>query len=198
MALSDRTNARSATDILAEAVAKVSTGLRPFSNRIAPETIVEHTLAIQPMPHQLVIGEVVKAGHTRLLIADDMGVGKTYSALLALDELTAYPALIVCPPALVINWERSIKTALPHRSVSRISGQKPTAVPNTDIVICPDSVVQYWALAPVAQVNSWARANQGKKREQLTPKPVNILASHPWAGLVQDEAHRSKTEDSGR
>ena len=79
MALSDRTNARSATDILAEAVAKVSTGLRPFSNRIAPETIVEHTLAIQPMPHQLVIGEVVKAGNTRLLIADDMGVGKTYA-----------------------------------------------------------------------------------------------------------------------
>ena len=198
MALSDRTKARSATDILAEAVAKVSTGLRPFSTRTAPETIVEHTLAIQPMPHQLVVAEAVKAGHTRLLIADDMGVGKTYSALLALDELNAYPALIVCPPALVINWERSIKTALPHRSVSRISGQKPTSVPNTDIVICPDSVIQYWALAPVAEVNSWARANQGKTREQRTLKPVNILAKHPWAGLVQDEAHRSKSEDSGR
>lgn len=200
MALADkaRKGATSAEAIIAEAKSRVVTGIAEFSGRIAPEGIVHHRLSIEPMPHQLVIAEAVQAGHTRLLIADDMGVGKTYSALLALDECDAYPALIVCPPALVINWERSCKTALPSRTVARIGGKTPTAVPDADIVIVPDSVVGDWALAPKDVLAKWEKTNRLLPRGQQRPMPTNILATHPWRGLVQDEAHRSKTPDALR
>lgn len=177
---------------VAEATTSLGEGLLAYTARVRPESVIDHSLAIEPMPHQLVIGEAVRAGHTRLLIADDMGVGKTYSALLAIDEAQAYPALLVCPPALVINWERSIKTALPSRSVATISGKKPTAVPSADIVIIPDSVVGDWALAPKDVAKAWEKG--GKKGA----RPVGILAQHPWRGIVQDEAHRSKSGDAQR
>lgn len=194
MAFADKAkaNLKSAAQHIAEATAQLGEGLLAFTSRIAPEGVIEHSLAIEPMPHQLVIGEAVQAGHTRLLIADDMGVGKTYSALLALDETQAYPAVLVCPPALVINWERSIRTALPHRSQATVSGKKPSVVPSADIVIVPDSVVGDWALAPKDVVKDWER--NGKKGA----KPVGILAQHPWRGIVQDEAHRSKNGDAAR
>ncbi len=51
----------------------------------------------------------------RTFLADEQGLGKTVQALAALEADDAYPAVIVCPAGLKLNWRREIETWLPHR-----------------------------------------------------------------------------------
>lgn len=49
----------------------------------------------------------------RCFIADEMGLGKTVQALATVHYLNAYPALVVCPASLKINWMREANKWLP-------------------------------------------------------------------------------------
>lgn len=155
-------------------VVTVDSGLTPYSRLTAADPSHGVSLAITPMPHQHVVINAVAAGHRRLLVADEMGVGKTLSAIGALEAAGSFPALVIVPPSLVINWEREIARALPERTVAVITGTKVTTVPVADVVIVPDSVIAPWTL-PLKK-----------------GAPEGPLATFPWAGLVVDEAHRMK------
>ncbi|HEV7806724.1 MAG TPA: DEAD/DEAH box helicase [Solirubrobacteraceae bacterium] len=65
----------------------------------------------------------------RTFIADEQGLGKTVEALAALEADGAYPAIVVCPASLKLNWERETAKWLPHREVVVIDGR--SAVPPT-------------------------------------------------------------------
>jgi hypothetical protein len=65
----------------------------------------------------------------RVFLADEQGLGKTVEALAALEADDAYPAVVVCPASLKLNWERETERWLPHRSVAIIHGR--VAVPPT-------------------------------------------------------------------
>src|SRR5512135_2236163 len=49
----------------------------------------------------------------RVLIGDEMGVGKTIQALAALKAMNTFPAVVVCPASLKINWYREAIKWLP-------------------------------------------------------------------------------------
>ena len=42
----------------------------------------------------------------RAFLADEQGLGKTVEALAALEADDAYPAIVVCPASLKLNWQR--------------------------------------------------------------------------------------------
>ncbi|MGI8731469.1 MAG: DEAD/DEAH box helicase [Solirubrobacteraceae bacterium] len=65
----------------------------------------------------------------RTFIADEQGLGKTVEALAAIEADGAYPAIVVCPASLKLNWEREAAKWLPHRSSTVIGGR--AAVPPT-------------------------------------------------------------------
>jgi SNF2 family DNA or RNA helicase len=65
----------------------------------------------------------------RTFIADEQGLGKTVEALAAIEADGAYPAVVVCPASLKLNWEREACKWLPHRDVTVIDGRM--AVPPT-------------------------------------------------------------------
>ena len=65
----------------------------------------------------------------RTFIADEQGLGKTVEALAAIEADGAYPAIVVCPASLKLNWERETMKWLPHREVVVIDGR--SAVPPT-------------------------------------------------------------------
>ncbi|MEY2514792.1 MAG: SWI/SNF-related matrix-associated actin-dependent regulator of chromatin subfamily A-like protein 1, partial [bacterium] len=65
----------------------------------------------------------------RTFIADEQGLGKTVEALAAIEADGAYPAIVVCPASLKLNWERETMKWLPHREVVVIDGR--SAVPAT-------------------------------------------------------------------
>lgn len=48
-------------------------------------------------------------------IADDMGLGKTRQALGVLFKTQAFPALIVCPSSVVLNWVKEASAAFPGK-----------------------------------------------------------------------------------
>jgi len=61
-----------------------------------------------PMEHQKVAIEKLLANN-RFILADDMGVGKSLSAVIASLEGNFKKVLIVCPATLKINWKREIE-----------------------------------------------------------------------------------------
>ena len=65
----------------------------------------------------------------RTFIADEQGLGKTVEALAALEADEAFPAVVVCPAAMKLTWEREARKWLPHRSIAVVHGR--VAVPPT-------------------------------------------------------------------
>jgi SNF2 family DNA or RNA helicase len=64
---------------------------------------------------------VIKA--RRCMIADQMGLGKTVEALAAIEHEEAYPALVICPATIKLQWEKEVNKWLPHRTVIVIDGK---------------------------------------------------------------------------
>jgi SWI/SNF-related matrix-associated actin-dependent regulator of chromatin subfamily A-like protein 1 len=124
--------------------------LRTFGVEVAPNALealdrlrAEHDDAIEdvrrsrasngpPLPVEEVLGGELRpfqrAGVAyalaarRAFLADEQGLGKTVQALAALEADGAYPAVVVCPASLKLNWRREIEHWLPHRSVTVVSG----------------------------------------------------------------------------
>ncbi len=104
----------------------------------------------------------------RCFIADEMGLGKTLQGIGTLEVLHAYPAVVVCPPNLVLNWESEYSRFLPHRSTAVVENRR--EFPNDYEVV----IVGY------SNVSAW----EGQ------------LSSHN--GYIFDESHYAKTKSSQR
>lgn len=72
----------------------------------------EVTLALPPRPYQLLPAELVMAAGGAVC-GDDVGLGKTISAIVLLARPEARPALVVTLPHLCLQWEREVKRFLP-------------------------------------------------------------------------------------
>lgn len=109
--------------------------------------------------------------HRRTWLGDDMGLGKSLSALSATAYANAYPLVIVCKPDLVLNWTKEL-ARFPHVNVFVAEGQKPTAIPaDTDVVIIGSAVLTYWT------------------------KKLNALCAK---ALILDEGQIAKEQTTGR
>ncbi len=58
----------------------------------------------------------------RAFLADEQGLGKTIEALAAIEAAGTYPAVVVCPASLKLNWLRELERWLPRRSARALSG----------------------------------------------------------------------------
>ena len=79
-----------------------------------------------------------------VMIADEMGLGKTVQALAVLGAANAYPALIVCPASLKLNWQREARKWLPGTTVEILGGTRPGIVPDFDIAVINYDVLSSW------------------------------------------------------
>lgn len=80
----------------------------------------------------------------RLFIADEMGLGKTVQALATIHQLQTYPAVIVCPASLKINWQREANKWLPQDKQVNILRGRRGGLPKADIVIINYDILEYW------------------------------------------------------
>jgi hypothetical protein len=118
----------------------------------------------------------------RAFLADEQGLGKTIQALAALEADDAYPAIVVCPASLKLNWMREIEKWLPHRSATLVMGtQKPPAA--ADITVLNYEIVHAHSArltlrAPLAVVldESHYVKNPRAKRTQAVRRLVGGMA----------------------
>ena len=73
-----------------------------------PELKVPHNLLIEPYEYQRE-GIAYALDKKRCILGDEQGLGKTIEAIGVLTATRAFPALIVCPASLKINWQRELK-----------------------------------------------------------------------------------------
>jgi len=97
------------------------------------------------LPYQRA-GVKYAAQSRRCFIADDMGLGKTLQAIATLEHTpNSYPAVVVCPPNLVLNWQKEYGKWLPERKVVIVTDRK--AFPedrNFDVLVIGYSNISHW------------------------------------------------------
>jgi superfamily II DNA or RNA helicase len=76
----------------------------------------------------------------RTFLADEQGLGKTVEALAAVEAADAFPAIVVCPASLKLNWARETSSWLAHRSVVVLEGRV-AVPPSADITILNYEIV---------------------------------------------------------
>lgn len=97
------------------------------------------------LPYQRA-GVAYAANARRAFIADEMGLGKTIQALATLEYVdNSFPAVVVCPPSLVLNWVKECEKWLPHRRVTSITNRKDFPVSGSyDVVVVGYSNISAW------------------------------------------------------
>ncbi len=93
----------------------------------------------------------------RIFVADEQGLGKTIQALAAVQADLAYPAVVICPASLKLNWMREISTWLPGREARMAVGRAPQSLAGGELLvlnyeIVADHIDELAALAPRALV----------------------------------------------
>jgi len=125
----------------------------------------------------------------RAFLADEQGLGKTIEALATLEADDAYPAIVVCPASLKLNWIREIERWLPGRLTQTLTGMGSGGpIPAADITVVNYDILAargeaLAAMEPKAVVldESHYCKNAAAKRTQAVAR---LAASVPQEGLV--------------
>lgn len=98
-------------------------------------------LAIPLRHYQETAVAVTKAART-LLLADDIGLGKSASAIGVL--ITERPAMVVCQTHVQKQWQLEIGRFAPLLSTHIVKTVAPYDIPDADVIICPYSKLHGW------------------------------------------------------
>ena len=151
------------------------------------------TSAVEPWPHQLrLVRRVVERFPRGFLFCDEVGLGKTVEAGLALRQLyvsrRVKRALILVPGNVVRQWQEELweKAAL---SVPRFEGGKLYDV--FGLEVGPRKKRQRsknpWNVAPLVLASS----HLARRRERR----AELLSADPWDLVIVDEAHHARRKD---
>lgn len=172
-------------------VASTSDKIREFflTSELAELPLVENAASltsakIDLLPHQIVlVHRVANASPRRMLIADDVGLGKTIETALLLRELASRGelnrALMIVPAGLVENWRRELNDVFNL---------------NFEVFGSEGDVTD-------RKTNAFAKHNRLVASIDTLKRPKrveNLLAAPKWDLIVFDEAHHlTATEKAG-
>ncbi|MGU3358195.1 SNF2-related protein [Microbacterium sp. M4A5_1d] len=109
----------------------------------------------EPRDYQLAAVELLRA-RGRLILTDELGLGKTYTGLLNLVHDDALPALVVPPTHLPRRWMTELEEAFPWLNVQLAKKTTPTdafvAGDHPDVLIVPYSRLDGWR----SHLEGWA------------------------------------------
>jgi SNF2 family DNA or RNA helicase len=82
----------------------------------------------------------------RTFIADEMGLGKTLQAIATIEYVQdSYPAVVVCPPSLILNWQAEYNRWLPEIKLAVVTNRKHFPENGTyDVVVIGYSNITKW------------------------------------------------------
>ncbi len=94
----------------------------------------EFTLALPPRHYQAVAADMLLRGGS-LLVADDVGLGKTAIAIAAMTDPRTLPCLVVTLTHLPIQWTREVFKFAPNLRVHALKRGSPYPLPRFDVLI---------------------------------------------------------------
>lgn len=115
------------------------------------------------------------------LIAHEPGTGKTLTALRTIDQVKAFPVLVICPNTLKHTWKKECEKWYPDLKVTIIEGtvKKKRDILSSDAQIF---IVNYEALPTLSHVGRFGSEPVDTKHGELN--------GIPWGAIICDEAHR--------
>ena len=125
------------------------------------------------LPYQKVgVAYLLKA--RRAILGDQPGLGKTLQALSTVVSEGAFPAVVVCPNTLKLNWRNEIKKFYPDLSINIVSGKKEEGLPSADITIINYDIVyervdDLLALKPITLIADESHAIKNGKAFHTCP-----------------------------
>jgi len=151
--------------------------------------------AVIPLPHQIVtLQKAVSSDRIRLLLADEVGLGKTIEAGLIIKELKLRGMirriLVVAPKGLVAQWVAEMQTHFNESFKLLVPSDFPAFRRVADLdniwksfdqVVCPLDAVK-----PIDSRKGWSK---DQVREHNRDRFEDLIAAD-WDLIVVDEAHR--------
>lgn len=109
---------------------------------------ISSKLALPPRPHQQLAADWALAVE-RGLLGDEMGVGKTCTAILTIVQGGLFPALIVCPSHLCRQWKQELERFVPDVRVQILKTSKAGPLKDRkgrapDVVISSYTMLHGW------------------------------------------------------
>lgn len=119
-----------------------------------------------------------------ILLADEMGLGKTVQIAAYLDISQAFPALVVCPASLKINWSREIEKWTGHKAFI-LGGRFAYELSSQLLKNYPIVIINYDILGSELPEEKEAEAEREKKaRENGLVYRRKLLKVHGWCDFL--------------
>lgn len=164
---------------------EVNNSMSELSNA-SRQTDAELEVAGLPLlPYQRA-GVAYASNARRTFIADEMGLGKTLQAIATLEHVPdSYPAVVVCPATLVLNWKAEYGRWLPHRTVKVVTDRKEFPS-DYDVVVIGYSNISNWEKQLLNHKSYVFDESHYCKTPtaQRTKSAVKIAKSAPKDGIV--------------
>ncbi len=165
--------------------------VREAPRLLAAEGLGTASAPVEPWPHQLeVVRRSVAAFPRGFLFCDEVGLGKTIEAALALRQLLlsgrVARALILVPKALLRQWQEELheKAAL---EVPAYDGRRCLALNGDELRLQGRTP---WEVFPLLLASSQLFRRHRRHQE--------LLRAPPWDLVIVDEAHHARRSRGGR
>ena len=174
--------------------------------RIKEEIAQKHLLApyessLLPLPHQLLILEkLMKAPQTRFLLADEVGMGKTIEAGLALKELKLRGeikrTLLIVPKSAMLQWQSEMQQHF-KENFQIYDTQLISSLANMFSQIEAEEELNFWhqhnqiivstdALKPIEHRQGWSQ----EKIDTYNKYRIEAVVNADFDLVIIDEAHK--------
>lgn len=147
--------------------------------------MLSHNLKIEPYPYQRE-GILFGLEKRRLLIGDEPGLGKTLQSIGIVDTANAYPALVICPSSLKINWQREFE---------KFTDKKALVLDNATRTSWPYLLQMgmfHMAIVNYESLRKYFVYDTGKDRAFRLKDVVFNDAIKVFRSVIIDESHRVK------
>lgn len=185
---------------LLAAQAEISRSVERLAAEIKrPDYVPTQTPLATPLRYYQQTAVDLAAAVQGLLVADDLGLGKTAVGIGLIAREECRPAIVVCQTHLPTQWKNQIRKFCPGLKVHIAQSSRPYPIPEgTDVFILPYSKISDWRDEATAKTivfdeaqelrrseslkytSSIAIANRATYRLALTATPVYNYASETW------------------
>ena len=158
----------------------------------------------KPFDHQYVMAKVHSSTPVSANLSD-MGTGKTYGVLMAIDERISRGeikpgdgrVLVICPNTVVPNWEKEAKLHTPHLTTKVVAGKfieraVSLFVDDADILIANYDTFSMRMKKPTGE-----KFPDGEPKFEIITMD-GFLGAKKWDMVVLDECHKIKNPEAKR